>query len=94
MNTIYDLKLESDIKKLGFKKQWFQDKSGYWFIKVFKYKDLSMRFYLEADNKYFSLQIKTGDLYRSKSKLDSVYNDAAKFKCDLKTIKETLKRYK
>ena len=89
----YNLKLESEIKKLGFKKGWFMDKSGYWYSYKKKYKDLDIEFIVESDHKYFCMQVKVykGDL---KKLTRGQYEDVKLFKCNLKTIKEVIKKYK
>ena len=49
----YDLKKEKELSKLGFKKCWFSDKSGYWFEKKVKYKDFKLQFICETDRNLF-----------------------------------------
>jgi hypothetical protein len=89
----YDLKLESEIKKLGFKKRWFQDRSGYWMFKIVKYKDLDIKFTVQSDTPYFGMGVKTYSGSLTKLKYPQ-YEDVKLFKCDLKTIKEVIKKYK
>lgn len=87
------VKFESELIKLGFKKIWFSDKSGYWFERKSKMKDLKLMFYVEPERNLFLLDFQTFQYYnKGLHKLD--YETVAKFKCNLKTIKETIKKYK
>lgn len=90
----YNIKLEKELIKLGFKKKWLVDKSGYWMEKGFKYKDLRMKFYIETDRKLFTLGCKTGSLEMSRITFRDYYDDVAKYKCDLRTIKKVINNYK
>ena len=89
----YDLKKEKELSKLGFKKCWFSDRSGYWFEKKVKYKDFKLQFTCETDTNLFLMSAKTFQYFSGKMDVAG-YFDIKKFKCDLKTIKQTLKRYK
>lgn len=89
----YNVKLEIQLIKLGFKRHWLSDKSGYWFEKETKFKDLKLKFIVETDYKLALMQVQTGEYFNSKFKLNQ-WEDVFKFKCNLQTIKETLKRYK
>jgi hypothetical protein len=88
----YNIKLEKEISKLGFKKIWFQDKSGYWMEKSIKFKDLKIRFYVESDNKLFLMTVLTGETFNNKLTLRN-YEDVAKFPCNLASIKKVINRY-
>ena len=89
----YDLKKEKELSKLGFKKCWFSDRSGYWFEKKVKYKDFKLQFICETDRNLFLMSAKTSEYFGNKMNVVG-YEDIKKFKCDLKTIKQTLKKYK
>jgi len=90
----YNIKLEIEIQKLGFKRRWLTDKSGYWFEKKFKLKDLKSQFIIETDHKLFQLEIMTYEIGYDQKMYAKHYHEVAKFKCDIKTIKQTLKKYK
>ena len=90
----YDLKLEKELVKLGFKKNWLSDKSGYWMEKKFKLKNLNLKFVVESDRKIFILGIKTGYYQGGRLTMNKYYDDLAKYRCDIKTIKTTVKKYK
>ena len=86
--------MEKELKKLGFKKKWFDDKSAYWFRKKVKYKDFKIIFYVEFDPDVFYMDVETYNVdLRHKSLSKSSIETIALFKCNLKTIKKTLKRY-
>ena len=89
----YDLKLESEIKKLGFKKKHLTDYSGYWYEFKKKYKDLNLKFIIESDHKYFDMSIKSYEGSLTKLK-NGRYDTVKLFKCNIKTIKEVIKNYK
>lgn len=89
----YNIKLEIELVKLKFKRVWFSDKSGYWFEKKVKYKDFKLTFVIETDNKLFFLDCETFEYFNRKLNKRN-RETIAKFKCDLKTIKQVLKRYK
>jgi len=96
MSTIYNLELESEIKKLGFKKKWLSDKSGKWFEFNRKHKDLKLKFIVQSDIgklSLFIMQIQTFEYIGWKMHKGN-YEDVAKFPCDIKSIKSVLKRYK
>ena len=82
LKNILIMKEEQELKKLGFKKKWLSDKSGYWFQYSFKIKDLKLKFIVE-DHKYFELELITKD--------DVL--DVKKFKCTMNNIKKQLKYY-
>jgi len=87
------VKFESELIKLGFKRAWSSDKSGYWLKKKVKYKDFKLQFICETDRDLFLMSAKTFLYYSNKMNSPS-YEYIKKFKCDLKTIKETIKKYK
>lgn len=90
----YDLKLEKELVKLKFKKKYLSDTSGYWFEKDFKIaNDIKAKYIVETDRKIFVLQLQTGS-YKSNRITNLEYNDNKCFKCDLKTIKSVIKKYK
>jgi len=41
--------MEQELKKLGFKRKWLYDKSGFWFEKSFKFIDLKFVFSWDTD---------------------------------------------
>lgn len=90
----YDIKLEKEIIKLKFKKLWFNDKSGYWFEKKIKYKDLDLKLIIESDTKLFLMSVKTGDYFEGKINFNKFYGDIKKFPLTLKKVKEVIKKYK
>ena len=93
MNTTYDLELEAVAKKLGFKKKWLSDHSGYWMEFKKDFKDLKVQFIIESDRNLFSMSVMSyNDNVRKLTK--GQYETAKLFKCDIKTIKEVIKRYK
>ncbi len=89
----YNLKLESEIKKLGFKKKEFSDKSGRWWEYKFKFKDFKCKLTVESDRKAAYLDIKVYDWNFGELK-GGQYDTVKLFKCNLKTIKEIIKKYK
>jgi hypothetical protein len=89
----YDVKKEKELSNIGFKKRWLSDKSGYWFEKNVNYKDFKLQFICETDRNLFLMSVKTFEYYGDKMN-SSDYENIKKFKCDLKTIKQTLKKYK
>lgn len=89
----YNIELEKEAINLGFKKKWLDDKSGYWLEKNVKFKDLHLNFVIESDHKLFLMQVKTGEYFSKKVKLN-LHEDVAKFKCNLQTIKKVIKNYK
>lgn len=50
-----DLKREEYLKKKGFKREYFRDKSGYWLIKKFKLEEFNCYFYY--DGKFSTIEI-------------------------------------
>ena len=54
----YNIKVEDKLSKLGFKRCWFQDKSGYWYeyTKKHKLSNVVYKIYVEVDRniQYFS----------------------------------------
>ena len=88
----YNLKLESDLKKLGFKKKFLDDKSGYWLEKSIKFLDLKGKIVIETDRNISLLDLQTYR-YDSNKLFKSNLETVLKFKCDLKLIKEILKKY-
>ena len=88
----YDVKLEIELIKLGFKRKWFVDKSGYWFEKSFKKGDFKLRFTIETDNKIFGLDCLVYQY--SNKKLTSPQYEAIKlYPCTLSSVKKVLKQY-
>lgn len=49
------VKNEKELKNLGFKKVWLDDKSGYWFEKKFKILEFKGRFYY--DGKFSTIDV-------------------------------------
>lgn len=90
----YNPKLEQKIEKLGFKRKWFQDRSGYWYIKPIEYKDLKLNIYIEVDRKYLGLQVKTANYISNELKSNKYYDDVKKYELTLGNIKKLIKRYK
>jgi hypothetical protein len=88
----YNLELEESLKKLGFKKKYLNDKSGYWMEKPVKFLDLKGKIYLQSDSKVAFLEIQTYDFYLSKLKKANT-ETVLKIKCDLPSIKAALKKY-
>ena len=93
MNTTYNLDLENTAKKLGFKKKWCDDKSGYWLELKKDFKDLKVKFYIESDRNLFSMSVMVYD-ENIKKLTKGQYETVKLFKYDTKTIKEVIKRYK
>jgi len=89
----YNTKLEAEAIKLGFKKKWLDDKSGYWLEKKSIDRDFKIRFTIESDHNSFSLEVMVFEPNIKKLQ-DGQYEAVKLFKCDIKTIKEVLKRYK
>ena len=88
-------KFNLDLSDLGFKKRWLSDKSGFWMEKQFKYKgDMKLKLIVEAARKIFTLGIITGEYCSGSVKMNKHYDDLCKYKCDIKTVKEVLKKYK
>ncbi len=90
----YDVKLEIELIKLGFKRRWLPDKSGFWLEYNFKHKDIKMQIYVEVDHKLLLVQIKTGDYMSGKLKLNQFYDPIAKYKLTLENVKELIKLMK
>lgn len=90
----YNLKLEDKIKQLGFKKKWLSDKSGYWFERHYKIKDLGLecKFYIETDKNLMVNSAKVGQ-YFSKKIENKIFDDFKAGKVDLKYITKILKKY-
>lgn len=93
MSTMYNIKLEIELIKLGFKRVWFSDKSGYWMEKNFRFNYLNFKLNVETDNKRAFLEVKHYDYFNGKL-INPLYDTVAKVKCDLKSIKQILKLYK
>ncbi len=92
MDNKQDLKLEAKLVKLGFKKRWLDDKSGYWMVYSFKgYMKLRYEITVETDRKLmevsFILERKLG--YNDYMNINYKYSEAN----ILKVYKE-LKRFK
>ena len=81
----YNQKLERGLIKIGCKRVWFSDKSGYWLEKNFKFKDLNLRLYIEPDQKkfYFSIKLETPEQYET----------IKTYKLTLSNVKKLLKKY-
>lgn len=59
----YDVKLEKELKKYKFKQIWFDDKSGYWFSKIFKSKIGNIELTIETDRKLLAYSINDTKVY-------------------------------
>lgn len=90
----YDLELEKQCEKLGFKRKWFSDYSGYWMIKNITYKKVRYQIYVETDSKLLLLQVLPGDFASGKLTMNQTYDPVRKLKCNLKNIKKLIKEYK
>lgn len=86
--------MEEELKKLGFKKRWFEDKSGCWLIKIFTFKGIQMRLYVEVDNRLLFTEIKTGDYFNNKLSLNKCYDPISKHKLTLENVRMLIKKYK
>lgn len=86
--------MEKKLKKLGFKKKWLSDKSGFWFEKNFKYKDLRLQLMADLDNKHICLGIRVDPNGTIKIKLSSCYDFVYQKKLTIKNVKLLIKRYK
>lgn len=84
---------ERELKQLGFKKVYFDDRSGYWFVKNMKMRGLTGRFYLEPDNDLFVVEVMTYN-YTNKTLKKRWLEIVAKLKCNLPTVKNAIKTYK
>lgn len=90
----YDLKLEKELRSLGFKKKFLYDKSGYWMEKkLTKFKDLDLLIYVETDRKVLSLHIRTGVTHAGKLHMNQYYDDVKNYKLTLPNIKKLIKTY-
>lgn len=85
---IYNSKLEKELNKLGFRKKWLQDKSGYWLEKPFKFKGLDFKLVAETDKKLLYLQV------RLKIRFIFQYDDVKIYRLSLSIIKRILKDFK
>ncbi len=91
MNSEYDEEFEKELIKLKFKKICFSDKSGHWWTKNIKFKDLKLQLYVETDRKVFELLC---EVYPdSDNEAKKQYDCCQVFKCDLKTINRIIKKY-
>jgi hypothetical protein len=90
----YNIELEKEAINLGFKKKWFDDKSGYWLEKNVKFKHFKLKFVIESDYKLFLMSCQTYELHCGYKLYKREFEEIAKFKCDINTIKEILKEYK
>ena len=85
---------EKELKALGFKRKWLFDKSGYWLEKRVKYKDFDIKFNADPEANTFFILVKVYMDVTYKGKLSGSIHEAVKsFPCNIKTIKEILKRY-
>ena len=58
---------ESLLIKKGFKKKWFTDKSGYWFVKKFKLGEFKGYFYYDDSSPYCLMEIDCiVDIYKNR----------------------------
>lgn len=91
----HDIKFfEQELKKLKFKKAVFSDGSGYWYECHRKFMDFKLLFTVEPDRSIFTMGCMTGDWQGGIIKFHDYYEDVANYKCDLKTIKKVINKYK
>ncbi len=88
-------KLEISLKKLGFKKKWLDDKSGYWLEKRYKIKDLGLncKLIVEPDRNFMVNTAKVGRCFNNYIISNIQYDDFKVGKIDLKYITKGLKKY-
>ena len=88
------VKFEKELIKLKFKRKWLDDKSGYWFEKDFKFKNLKLRLYSEPDRGILHLSIFAHDFIDLEdSTYSGRYYGIEKFPCTMKQINKILKQY-
>ncbi len=86
------IELEIKLIKLGFKRKWLDDKSGYWFFKKVRYNDLKLKFICEPDNKLCLLEAMTyTEIQPYKEKQ---YEIVKIIKCNYKDIEKYINKYK
>ena len=65
-------KKEKQIKELGFRKKWFNDKSSYWWVKPFKLGEFKAYFYYDDVFSHIyvhTLNHKSGDIYEKSDEI-------------------------
>jgi len=65
-------KKEKQIKELGFRKKWFNDKSSYWWVKPFKLGEFKAYFYYDDVFSHIyvnALNHKRGDIYEKSDEI-------------------------
>lgn len=88
----YNLKLEKELVKLGFKKKYLFDKSGYWMEKSIKPLGLKGKITVESDNNLVLVDIQTYEYFEHKLNKGNM-ETITKIKCDLTSIKQAIKKY-
>lgn len=83
---------EKKLKKIGFKKKWFSDDSGYWFELKFKHKGIKLRLSVQTDKnrEVYYLEVKVFDSQFTHEQYESLYKKpllSKQFYKDLRTFK-------
>jgi hypothetical protein len=90
------VKLEMELIRLKFKREWFEDRSSYWFNKNINFKDLKLNIYVQFNRDVLVLQVKNlknEGVMSGKEKYYPYYHSIKWFKLNIKNVKSLIKKY-
>lgn len=96
MENKHDVKLEAQLVKLGFKKHWLSDKSGYWFEKKLKSKDFKSKLIVETEYGFLTMEAIVSDGFYNDRKFvfkSGNYETIGQYKLSLAEVKRLIKKY-
>lgn len=92
----YDKEFEAKLIKLGFKRRWLSDKSGYWMEKSLGSKDVKFRLNVETDHNLLVMEAKVGDgtYYKDRFKVTlKNWEIVGNYKLSISEVNRLIKKY-